>query len=168
MKLRFPILLLALFLSGSAVARHPASLTRVISARVAAQRDTPPTANGTDWNGLSPEMQLGFVMGFDAGLARGESLAVGVKSLDGKGSPIAEKARDKMFLRGMQHIPYPVPTFTYGQRMDEVTLFYKDFRNAPVCWADASNIAVFTLYGAAPSESELDAVRAEDAKEGCP
>jgi hypothetical protein len=167
MKFLFPNVLLAFLLSGFAVAPYPASLTRVASAGVPAQQDTPPTANGSGWNGLSQEMQLGFVIGFDAGIARGSSLAAGVKSLDGKGSPIAEKARDKMWLRGLQRLPQPLTTFSYGQRLGEVTLFYKDFRNTPVCWGDAVSIAEFTLYGIAPSEAELDAVRAEDAKEDC-
>lgn len=50
---------------------------------------------------------------------------------------------------------------------DEVTLFYKDYRNISVCWGDAREIAGLTIEGDAPSEAEIDALRSEDAKEGC-
>jgi hypothetical protein len=50
--------------------------------------------------------------------------------------------------------------------IDEMNLFYKDFRNAPVCWVDAESIAELALTVGAPSKQELGAIRSEDAKNG--
>jgi hypothetical protein len=45
--------------------------------------------------------------------------------------------------------------------------FYNDYRNAPVCWDDALVFSVESLNDDAPTEQELDATRAANAKTGC-
>lgn len=54
-----------------------------------------------------------------------------------------------------------------GEIIDEMSLFYKDFRNTPVCWDHAEQVAELTLLAGPPSEADLDALRREDAKKGC-
>jgi hypothetical protein len=87
-------------------------------------------------------------------------------SADGKQVSDHQSAWDKLILRNTTRaVGSQKPS--YGEIIDETALFYKDFRNIPVCWAEAVGIAQLTLEGGAPSEAELDEVRSEDAKKSC-
>lgn len=57
---------------------------------------------------------------------------------------------------------------TIDKVRSEMDLFYNNVRNAPVCFSDARNVTLLALSGRALTEVELDALRSEDAKDGCP
>jgi hypothetical protein len=48
-----------------------------------------------------------------------------------------------------------------------MTSFYADYRNAPVCWADALQFSVWSLTGNAATDRELDSARKIGAETGC-
>jgi hypothetical protein len=128
--------------------------------------------DGPKWDKASSDVRLYFVLGYANGFEHGVNFAQSFKSIvDGKEVskvPAPQDAREKLFLRYMPKTTEPAslpPTF--DEAIDEMSLFYKDFRNAPVCWGDAFDIAELTLKGRAPSEDDLIPLRTEDAKEGC-
>lgn len=86
--------------------------------------------------------------------------------MNGKGAAAPQTAIERLYLRNVH--PENDQVQGFDKIEDEMNLFYKDFRNIAVCWGDAELISLLTLSGGAPSQTELDAVRSEDAKEGCP
>jgi hypothetical protein len=87
-------------------------------------------------------------------------------SVEGKQAPVPQNAWDNLVLRNSPRTAGSQNP-SYGEIINETALFYRDFRNTPVCWAEAVGISQLTLGGGAPSEAELDAVRSEDAKKRC-
>ena len=136
----------------------------------AAQSAPPIPLDGSDWNrasdiSSSSNLDLAhgfFMMGFQRGFEQGQGIMVRATATKSKVDAFLS-ARDKLYLHDMTKVQPRSP----GEVFSETTLFYKDFRNAPVCWDDAMQIAKLTLEGAAPSDTELEAIRSEDAKEGC-
>jgi hypothetical protein len=95
-------------------------------------------------------------------------MAASLKSLDNKDGASPRTARDLIILRNLLRYDRTNPRILSNQViLDEMTLFYKDFRNSPVCWATAEPIAELALTIGAPSETELIAIRSEDARDGC-
>jgi hypothetical protein len=120
--------------------------------------------DGAEWNKTSGLGYWTFRRGYDRGVAR-LHLATSLKFKSANGKELQARASDRLFLRNrVLSFARPVKN---GEITDEMTLFYKDFRNTPVCWWDAAEIAELTLKGAAPSENDLVALRSEDAKDGC-
>jgi hypothetical protein len=118
--------------------------------------------DGSVWNGLGDGAHAFFMVGFQRGFEQGQAVMVRATATKSKLDALLS-ARDKLYMGG----PTKGQEMAHGAVLDETTLFYKDFRNTQVCWEDAMQIAQLTLEGAAPSESELEAIRSEDAKEGC-
>jgi len=85
--------------------------------------------------------------------------------MNGKGDSAPKTAMERLYANNRNSSDKNVE---YDKINDEMSLFYQDFRNTPVCWGDAELISTIVLAGGTPSETELDAVRSEDAKEGCP
>lgn len=107
-----------------------------------------------------------FVIGYGHGYSRGIRLAASLKSTDGKGASAPQSAMEKLYFRNVRGGIDKVQG--WDTIKDQMSLFYQDFRNTPVCWGDAELIAILSLSGAAPSDAELAAVRSEDARAGCP
>jgi hypothetical protein len=106
----------------------------------------------------------GFERGFKDGITTGQVVVTEhLPTVSKSKVEAALSAREKLYLADTTK----GRPFTNGELFNETTLFYKDFRNTPVCWDDAMQIAKLTLEGAAPSDSELAAIRSEDAKKGC-
>ena len=113
-------------------------------------------------------MRVLWLVGYDNGFTSGLRLATEVKSENNKEIPAPQSATERLHLRNFQRYGAAHPRILSNQAiMDEMTTFYKDFRNTPVCWVDAEPIAELTLTVGAPTDAELDAIRAEDAKSGC-
>src|SRR5260370_41839006 len=55
---------------------------------------------------------------------------------------------------------------TIGKIMDAMSSFYGDYGNAPVCWNQALQFAVWSLNGDAPIEQELREARKRGAESG--
>lgn len=121
---------------------------------------------GSDWNTLPEAIRSFFVIGYAHGFSRGIRLAASLKSINGNGTTGAQTAMERLYLRNLNRENDKIQQ--YDKIEAGITLFYKDFRNTPVCWGDAELISILTLSGGAPSDAELDAVRSADAKEGCP
>lgn len=120
---------------------------------------------GSDWKTVPDLVREFFVIGYAHGYSRGIRLAASLKSVNGKGTSAPQAAMEKLYVRNVHSSNKIVG---YDKIEDEMNLFYQDFRNTPVCWGDAELISILALSGGAPSETELDAVRSDDAKEGCP
>jgi hypothetical protein len=128
-----------------------------------AKAQSPPSLyTGSDWNTTPEALHSFFVIGYAHGFSRGIRLAASLKSINGNGNTAMERLYFRNRSRGNDKQQQ------FDKIEHEMTLFYNDFRNTPVCWGDAELISILTLSGAAPSDAELDAVRSEDAKEGCP
>jgi hypothetical protein len=57
---------------------------------------------------------------------------------------------------------------TMGQLEATVSAFYDDYRNAPVCWDEATRLSSLSLKGNTPTEEALNAARKAGAQSGCP
>ena len=124
--------------------------------------------DGALWSKATSLMRVLWLVGYDDGFTSGLRLATSVKSESDKEIPAPQTATERLHLRNFQRYGVMHPRILSNQAiMDEMTLFYKDFRNTPVCWVDAEPIAELALTVGAPSEDELAAIRAEDAKAGC-
>ena len=134
--------------------------------RVNAQSSATTELNGSSWDVFTTSEHTMYVKGFADGYSLSYGLARSSKPSDGDESSNSETEMEKLFLRNSQRAAGAGKP-SNGEEVGEITRFYADFRNAPVCWSDAAAIANLTLKGAAPSDSELDAVRSEDAKKGC-
>jgi hypothetical protein len=120
--------------------------------------------DGAMWNKATSLIRVMWLGGYRDGFFSGVILATAYKSDNGKeGITVAEKLR----LRNLQRYGNHPRILSNQAIMDEMTLFYKDFRNTPVCWLNAEPIAELALTIGAPTDAELDAIRAEDAKNGC-
>jgi hypothetical protein len=126
--------------------------------------------NGSSCNILSADARLWFVVGYENGLKdgfeEGIQFTASKSEVDGKQAPPPQTA---MYNLSLHNAPRTAGSRhpSKGEIIDEMTLFYKDFRNTPVCWGEAEQIAQLTLMGATPSDVDLDAIRSEDAKNGC-
>ena len=134
----------------------------------AAQTAPRPQLNGYAWDNSGDIQRVvfmaGFHAGFEQGLLTGEVVVAAAAGHANKSKvDAALSARNKLYMadttKGQKR--------TEGEVLNETTLFYQDFRNAPVCWQDAAQIATLTLEGTAPSDGDLEAIRSEDAKKGC-
>lgn len=56
---------------------------------------------------------------------------------------------------------------TLGQIEDAMSTFYNDYRNAPVCWRDALQFAVWSLNANPATEGDLDLARKRGAESHC-
>jgi hypothetical protein len=123
--------------------------------------------DGSGWGKASAAERTLWLVGYDDGCTDGLNLAASMKSQnDNLPTPLTVAARLK--LRNLRRYSVANPQMLRNNAItDEMTLFYKDFRNTPVCWSDAEIVAELALTIGAPSEVDLDALRAEDAKSGC-
>lgn len=124
--------------------------------------------DGALWSKATSLMRVLWLVGYDNGFTSGLRLATAVKSETDKEIPPPQTATERLHLRNFQRYSAAHPRILSNQAiMDEMTLFYKDFHNTPVCWADAEPIAELALTVGAPTDAELESIRAEDAKNGC-
>ena len=109
-----------------------------------------------------------WLAGYDDGFTSALKLAASVKSETDEARPAPKNASERIHLRNLLRYTVTNPRILSNQSiLDEMTLFYKDFRNTPVFWADAEPVAELALTVGAPPEADLEALRAEDAKSGC-
>ena len=145
----------------------PVLLATFFVMRAKAQSDVY-ALDGTLWNKATPMMRVLWLVGYDNGFTSVLRLATSVKSENNKEIPAPQSATERLHLRNFQRYSAAHPRILSNQAiMDEMTTFYRDFRNTPVCWVDAEPIAELALTVGAPTDAELDAIRAEDAKSGC-
>jgi hypothetical protein len=109
-----------------------------------------------------------WLVGYDDGFTNALKLAASMKSETDKERPAPKTSSERIHLRNIQRYAVEIPQILSNRAiLDEMTLFYKDFRNTPACWADAEPVAELALTVGAPSEADLDSLRSEDAKSGC-
>lgn len=104
----------------------------------AAQSAPRPQLDGSTWNDMSESEHVLFMAGFHAGFGQGlltGEVLVAAAAGNGNKSKLdtALSARDKLYMTDTTKLKR-----TEGEVLNETTLFYKDFRNAPVCWEDAA------------------------------
>jgi hypothetical protein len=123
--------------------------------------------DGSWWVKVSAEYHTMWLVGYDDGLTDALRLAASLKS-ENDSLPTPLSVAERLKLRNLRRYHDVNPQILANQAIqDEMTLFYKDFRNTPVCWTDAEVVAELALTVGAPSEADLDALRAQDAKFGC-
>ncbi len=124
--------------------------------------------NGVWWLRASAAERTLWLEGYNDGFTDALKLAASIKSETNKERPAPQTASERIHLRNLMRYTAADPQIVPNHALlDEMALFYKDFRNTPVCWSDAEPVAELALTVGAPSEIELDALRAEDAKSGC-
>lgn len=123
--------------------------------------------DGSWWVKASAAERTFWLVGYDDGFTDAFRLAASMKS-ENDNLPTPWSVSGRLKLRNLRRYNAANPQMlTNNAISDEMTLFYKDFRNTPVCWSDAEVVAELALTVGAPSEGDLDALRAEDAKAGC-
>ncbi|MGC2292124.1 MAG: hypothetical protein WA450_09285 [Candidatus Acidiferrales bacterium] len=121
--------------------------------------------DGSWWVKASVTERVLWLVGYVDGFTDALRLAASMKS-ENDNLPMSVAGRLK--LRNVRRYSVANPQMLTNDAITgEMTLFYKDFRNTPVCWSDAEVVAELALTGGAPSEVDLGALRAEDAKSGC-
>jgi hypothetical protein len=124
--------------------------------------------DGSWWVKASEVERVLWLQGYDDGFTDALKLAASLKSESDKQFPAPKSVSERLHLRNLRRYAEANPQIPSKRAInDEMTLFYKDFRNTPVCWSDAEPVAELALTVGAPSEADLDALRAEDAKSGC-
>jgi len=128
--------------------------------------------DGTMWNALQPREKAFYAVGFmDGSENQGneDGFAVFFFSLELEGSKNLTPEQESSLRRLLDGVgPIDLPdSVTAGQIENAVTTFYGDYRNAPVCWGDATEAATLSLAGKAPTEKKLEGWRTQDAKIGC-
>jgi hypothetical protein len=124
--------------------------------------------DGSWWAKASAGQRILWLQGYDDGFTSALRIAASLKSESDKQLPAPQSVGERLHLRTFMRYTAANPRILSNQEIsDEMTLFYKDFRNTPVCWSDAEPVAELALTIGAPSEVDLDALRAEDAKSGC-
>jgi hypothetical protein len=132
------------------------------------------TLDASNWGELGKIDNLArttYVKGYLAGYSDGESTMEKIASVLMKDNP-RDDAKKKLVApqaaRVSQVIGFGInQDMTIGKIMDAMSSFYSDYRNAPVCWNQALQFAVWSLNGDSPSEQELSEARKRGAESGC-
>jgi hypothetical protein len=124
--------------------------------------------DGSWWVKASDAERILWLQGYDDGFTDALKLAASLKSETDKQLPAPKSVSERLHLRNLRRYAEANPQILPTRAIDdEMTLFYKDFRNTPVCWSDAEPVAELALTVGAPSETDLEALRTENAKSGC-
>lgn len=140
--------------------------------------------NGTNWKAFPASEKImytyGFSQGYRQGTLDGENMAsrwVGrlVRKWHCTEGPSLSEEEIRNLVNAemdaqVQAQKYPFygdARTTLSQYVDTMSVFYSDYRNAPVCWGNALRFSSASLAGRAPTEQELDAARKADAQSGC-
>ena len=143
--------------------------------------------NGTNWKAFPTSEKIMYTYGFSQGYRQGglDGISMATRWLvrlvgkwhctfEGKLSREStslseEEIRAEMNAQ-VQSEKYPFygdAHTTVTQYVDTMSVFYSDYRNAPVCWDNALRLSSASLAGRAPTEEELEATRKADALTGC-
>jgi len=102
----------------------------------------------------------GWVANTNWGSAEGFDMKVGTRSR------IARMKKRDAILSGKVK---PQGHHTFGEFVSGVeTLYSSDFRNQPVCWAEAVVFVKMSESGEPPTDEELNIARSTNAQSGCP
>ena len=113
------------------------------------------------WRALTDFEKVIFVHGFHQGYSSAADVKeiLARKDLSPSARVFAERV-DRELTGGGRHV-------TMGQLATEMSTFYADFRNEPVCWTAALTFSINALNGTPVTEQELNGVREGSAKSGC-
>jgi hypothetical protein len=113
-----------------------------------------------------------YVKGYLAGYSDGDSAMEKITVVLMKDNPM-DDAKKKLVVpqatRVSQLSGFGVinPDITIGKIKDTISSFYGDYKNAPTCWNQALQFAVWSLNSDAPTEQELSEARKGGAESGC-
>jgi hypothetical protein len=117
--------------------------------------------NAANWKALTSFERVLFVTGFHQGYGSASDVKtiLARQDLTSSQRALAEHL-DRQLAGSGQHM-------TVGEIVTGMSTFYDDYRNQPVCWAEALTFSVNALNGTPPSEQELKRTREGSAKSGC-
>jgi hypothetical protein len=133
------------------------------------------TLDASNWSELGKIDDLArimYVKGYLAGYSDGDSAMEKITVVLMKDNPM-DDAKKKLVApqatRVSQVSGFGVinPDITIGKIKDTMSSFYGDYKNAPTCWNQALQFAVWSLNGDAPTEQELSEARKRGAESGC-
>jgi hypothetical protein len=154
-------------------------LTIFVSGWAFGQTRTKPF-NGAFWNSLGSStlasgVKAAYISGFTGGFLRGladGSIRTRLATKAGNAatiSPTQSKngaallAEDAPLLSAFVSKSFGLSN---GEMVSEMDAFYRDFRNAPVCWDNALMFSIGSLEGRPPTEEQLSSARVAGAKSG--
>lgn len=133
------------------------------------------TLDASNWSELGKIDNLArtmYVKGYLAGYSDGDSAMEKITVVLMKNNPM-DDAKKKLVTpqaaRVSQVSGFGIinPDMIIGKIVDTMSSFYGDYRNAPTCWNNALQFAVWSLNGDAPTEQELREARKRGAESGC-
>jgi hypothetical protein len=133
------------------------------------------TLDASKWHQYGKADELArtmYVKGYLAGYSDGDSAMEKITVVLMKDNPM-DDAKKKLVApqatRVSQVSGFGIinPDMTIGKIMDAMSSFYGDYRNAPVCWNQALQLAVWSLNGETPTDQELREARKRGAEIGC-
>src|SRR5262249_45089769 len=92
--------------------------------------------SGVGWGSLSHDEKVLFVRGYDAGYQETNMLADVIASKSGSSSQIAPLKKMARVLSDKKQGKHSL-----AEVVEAVDTFYRDLRNQPVCWEEATNFA---------------------------
>ena len=125
-----------------------------------------------DWRQASPESKLMYLVGYIHGYAQGSADGVveTTAKMLSKGPPSFTQEQKEAIFRESERVKQYSPSSvrgTLGQLIGTMDTFYADYRNAPVCWADAVRFSSASRGGRSASPEELDRARKHGSESGC-
>lgn len=134
------------------------------------------SADGANWKTLGLLGKTSYILGFRSGFARGEIDILSMQAVKGSEgvSPLSAESKkevERISARATREdwslLKLAGVRMTNGKVLATMNTFYADYRNAPVCWADALMFSAASLEGHPPTEQELESVRESDATNKC-
>jgi|SRR5712664_1067638 len=128
--------------------------------------------DAADWKQASSASKLMYLVGYIHGYAQGGvDGAIGtVAKMVSKEPPSFTQEQKEEVSREAERVKEYSPSTargTLGQLISTMDTFYTDYRNAPVCWADAMRFSYASRSGHAASDEELDRARKRGSETGC-
>jgi len=118
------------------------------------------------WGKLTTFEKTVYIQGFDAGYIEAKMARDFFDMKVGTRSRIARMKKRDAILSGKVK---PQGHHTFGEFVSGVETFYSsDFRNQPVCWAEAVVFVKMSESGEPPTDEELNIARSTNAQSGCP
>jgi hypothetical protein len=133
------------------------------------------TLDASNWSELGKVDDLArtmYVKGYVAGYSDGDSAMEKTTVVLMKDNPM-DDAKKKLVAPQVARLSQVSgfgsvnPNITIGKITDEMSSFYGDYRNAPVCWNQALQFSVWALNGDTPTEEEMREARKHGAQGGC-
>ncbi len=130
--------------------------------------------NSSSWSDLGNTDSLArlmYIKGYTEGYRDGHTIMVMMEEAKAKNTPPHTSTTQFLALATLRANDVAGLGSGHGITMktiqDTISLFYSDYRNAPVCWNQALQFSLWSMNGHAATDQALDDARKSSAESGC-